>query len=110
MRRAPLTAKMKIASLLYHNDIECPLCGVYLMASEKIEWDHFRALGLGGTHDYLNIEAVHAECHRQKTFGAAATTAGSDIGKIAKTRRLEKLRLGTAKAKPKRKWPKRKMR
>jgi HNH endonuclease len=114
MKRESITPNMKVASLLYHNDIVCPLCDAPLMASDKIEWDHFHALALGGAHDYTNIEAVHAECHRRKTFGAAATTAGADINKIAKTRRIRKGKMkvkkrsyGTARPKKRRPWAKR---
>lgn len=104
-RRKPITVKMKLASLLYHNDIECPLCGVFLKSTDEIQWDHRHPVALGGEHDCTNIEACHVACHRKKTFGAGATTAGSDIGNISKARRLEKRRLGTEKPKLKKAWP-----
>lgn len=96
---------MKIASLLYHNEIECPICGLILLSTSQIEWDHFQPLALGGEHDDTNIRAVHKSCHRLKTSGTKATSYGSDIHAIAKIKRL-----AAGPKKSKHKWPKRKLR
>jgi 5-methylcytosine-specific restriction endonuclease McrA len=107
-RRRAITEKMKIASLLYHNDIECALCGQWLTSVDPIEWDHYRPLAMDGAHDETNIMAVHAKCHLQKTFGAKATTAGSDMHKIAKDKRFAKGKMAVNKGgKKKTAWSKR---
>ena len=63
------------------------------------EFDHNPALGLrplneDGTdtippqHDPRYIEPLAKSDHKAKTFGTPATTAGSDIGRIAKVKRI----------------------
>lgn len=66
----------------------CPLCGGKLGDLANIDFDHAEALALGGADEIENLRAVHRDCHAVKTRGAGATTAGSDIGKIAKQKRL----------------------
>lgn len=66
----------------------CPLCGEKLGPLEGLDWDHETALALGGADDETNLRAVHRTCHRVKTSGNGASTAGTDIGKIAKVNRI----------------------
>lgn len=98
----------------------CPRCEKKLGELKALQWDHIVPLALGGEDVPANLQAIHIECHREKTTGRPATTAGSDIHAIAKTRRLarnhEEFRARLlakdtteTKAKPSR-WPKRKMR
>jgi len=65
---------------------------------DKIEWDHTWALGLrertpeGGyipaANDPRYIRPKLEDVHLTKTSGNGATTAGSDVHRIAKVRRL----------------------
>ncbi|MFC5423225.1 HNH endonuclease signature motif containing protein [Bosea eneae] len=68
----------------------CPLCRGKLGDLADLDFDHEHALALGGADEIENLRAVHRDCHAVKTRGAGATTAGSDIGKIAKMRRNAK--------------------
>jgi len=78
---------------------------------DKIEWDHEPALGLrertpdGGyipdANDPRYIRPRRKEEHAVKTRGNGATTAGSDVHRIAKVRRI--IRKREEPAKPKRK-------
>lgn len=72
--------------------IACALCGGPISTCEKTEWEHMQALERGGADDETNIRLSHRTCSKRKTFGKGATTRGSDIGEIAKTKRLEKAR------------------
>lgn len=66
----------------------CPLCGERLGDLADLDFDHAHALALGGADEIENLRAVHRDCHAVKTRGAGATTAGSDIGKMKKLRKL----------------------
>lgn len=94
----------------------CPMCQGKLGELTNVNFDHVHPLALGGADDIENIVAVHIDCHSAKTRGTGATTAGSDIGNIAKTRRLTKsqeayraalLRKETGEEKPRSRWAKR---
>jgi len=87
-KREPITADLKVQSLLFRATVICPLCGADLMPGQEIEWDHQVPVALGGSHDFANIRPVHKRCHARKSFGSKATTAGSDIHKIAKAKRI----------------------
>lgn len=88
-KRKAITDKMKWQSLLYWStDAYCPECSEPILATDNIEWDHRHPIALGGTHTFDNIRAVHRECHRLKTSGSKATSAGSDIHMIAKANRI----------------------
>lgn len=95
----------------------------------RIHFDHLPALGLRARKgddfdppqlDPRFIRPMLDEAHRIKTSGTKATSAGSDVHVIAKTKRLAErqeefrkrvLNPGTRKtAKPKSKWPSRPMR
>ena len=66
----------------------CAVCFNPIRPGDEIDWDHGVPDGLGGAHDYRNIRPLHRACHRKKTFGTKATTAGSDIHMIAKAKRI----------------------
>lgn len=89
-KRKPLSAAIKLAAIFYHNDIECPICGNFIKSTDRIQFDHRLALALGGADDETNLEPVHLDCHKRKTFGNKATTLNSDIHAIAKVNRIAK--------------------
>lgn len=68
----------------------CPLCGERLGDLSGLDFDHVQALARGGSDTLDNIRATHTACHRVKTSGTAATSLGSDVHEIAKTKRLER--------------------
>jgi hypothetical protein len=45
-----------------------------------VEFDHFIALGIGGTNDLANARAICVRCHKHKS-------GANDLPKIAKTKR-----------------------
>lgn len=85
-RRFSITDKLRVVV----RQATCPLCGGKLGAVDGLNYDHVVPLALGGADDVENLQAVHADCHAAKTRGRGATTHGSDIHAIAKTRRLTK--------------------
>jgi len=94
-KRKAITERMKIDALLYRAfkqdaPITCARCGGVLVPAPDciIQWDHGHPLGLGGPHHFTNLQPLHVDCHAAKTRGTGATTANSDIGKIAKERRI----------------------
>lgn len=114
-RRKPITDKMKWQALLYRFAVPCVICKVSLGPKAEIEWDHFWPIALGGPDSYQAIRPLHKACHAKKTFGTKATTAGSDIHKIAKDKRFAKGKMAvnkgakkklTAWSKRVRAWPK----
>lgn len=115
MKRKAISANMKIDALMARFHILCEECGGRLNAGGIVEWDHAHPIALGGSHAFYNIRPLHPECHSAKSHGTGATTAGSDIGKISKERRIirtkkmevKKRKPGTRK--PKSAWPSRKM-
>jgi hypothetical protein len=66
----------------------CPLCGKKIGRLVDCDFDHETALVLGGGDSIDNLRAVHRDCHKVKTFGNGATTAGGDIHAMAHGRRL----------------------
>jgi len=115
-RRLSITDKL---SIVVRQSV-CPLCGERLGSLDGVDFDHFQALALGGEDTNENMRAVHRACHRVKTSGTKATTAGSDVQVIAKGKRLARdteefrrriLAKDTGNLIPKQtKWPRRKMR
>jgi hypothetical protein len=65
------------------------------------------------------IDALCTDCHKKRTFGTKATTAGSDVHRRAKTRRIHKQiaehaermddKRRSRKRKPRSRWPSRKI-
>lgn len=91
-RRPSTTAAQKLKVLEKHGGhAYCAACG-FPFALHFIEYDHVHPLALGGEHTVENLRPVCKTCHKAKTSGTGATTHGSDIGNISKTRRLEKAR------------------
>ena len=88
MNRRKLSMKDKLEILIRQS--ACPLCGERLGKLEDVDFDHEQALARGGDDTNDNLRAVHRSCHRVKTSGTKATSAGSDIHEIAKTKRLDK--------------------
>lgn len=85
-RRLSVTDKL----LIMVRQSICPLCGDRLGSLSNVDFDHEQALALGGADTNENIRAVHRQCHRVKTSGTKATTAGSDVQVIAKGKRLSR--------------------
>jgi len=85
-RRAP--TKKEVGIVLMRQEGKCakPKCRAKL-SWENTEWDHIVPLGLGGENSAENFQALCSDCHSGKTHGTGATTAGSDVGRIAKTKR-----------------------
>ena len=52
------------------------------------EREHRHEVALGGPDTVENCVFSHGDCHKVETFGTGATTAGSSIGRIAKTKRI----------------------
>ena len=86
--RGHISTKTKL--LIMVRQARCPLCDGRLGSIENVDFDHDTPLALGGADDETNLRAVHRDCHRIKTSGTKATSAGSDIHIIAKTKRLSK--------------------
>ncbi len=108
-RRLSVTDKLSIMA----RQSTCPLCGERLGALDDVDFDHVQALALGGADTIDNLRAVHRFCHRAKTSGTKATTAGSDIQVIAKGKRIRRdeeefrrrlLAKDAGEPKPKSKW------
>lgn len=74
----------------YH--LACPLCHKRIDIMAKVIREHMKPIALGGADDATNQYFVHKGCAKTKTSGNGATTHGSDIGDISKTKRLEKAR------------------
>lgn len=64
----------------------CGKCG----GDGPFDIDHKHALALGGSDDDDNLWPLCEDCHRQKTSGTHATSAGSDINRVAKVKRIQK--------------------
>ncbi len=128
VERAHLSVKTKL--LVLTQQARCPLCNERLGPLDGIDFDHVVPLALGGADDETNLTAVHRSCHRLKTSGTPATSAGSDIHVIAKSKRLQRATeaheavmtleptpeqlktrrkmLARSETKPRKAWPKRK--
>jgi hypothetical protein len=70
--------------------IRCALCSGPLRPSEPRILEHLVPHELDGSSDAENLRWVHKECAGKKTNGSRATSAGGDIHKIAKVKRLLK--------------------
>ena len=91
--RSRFTERQVIYTLLLQGAvIPCGICRVAIKLGEDVERDHCVPLALDGADTPENSRFAHATCHARKTRGSGATTCGSDIGEISKTRRLERKR------------------
>ena len=89
VKRRSLSLKDKLEVMV--KQAICPACGERLGDLDGLDWDHIHPLALGGSdNDNGNFQVLHRSCHRKKTSGTKATSAGSDIHEIAKTKRLDK--------------------
>ena len=89
--RRHLTRGQKRDLIFVQNGV-CPECGerINLARGDEIEADHVIPLGIGGTNDMSNFQAIHAECHARKTK--------TDKTQIAKAKRVARKHDGS--------WPK----
>lgn len=86
-RRAP--TKKEVGIVLMRQEGKCAKKSCRAKLSwDNTQWDHIVPLALGGENSAENFQAICIDCHSTKTRGNGATTAGSDIGRIAKTRRI----------------------
>ncbi|MGE5510296.1 MAG: hypothetical protein ACM31O_03480 [Bacteroidota bacterium] len=85
--------------VLIRQEGRCTACRGKLGAWSDVNFDHDPALALRGWNEYEGdtvppandpnyIFAKHKTCHGIKTFGAGATTRGSDIHELHRGRRL----------------------
>lgn len=92
MKRRRLTLGDRVAILLLQ--AICPRCKKPIAEEDgtipRFEWDHLHQLGLDGPDDVKNIRATHYDCHKVKTHGTKAASAGSDAHSRAKARRIGK--------------------
>ena len=89
MTRRKLSPKQR--ALLFLSDYgRCQCCLRKIADGEKWHADHFNPNALSGDNSDGNFQVLCIPCHRRKTFGTKATTAGSDIHAIAKVKRLIK--------------------
>ncbi len=88
MKRQAITDKMKLSALFYRFPIPCGICNYPLFWDEEMDWDHVHPIALDGEHSHRNLRPLHSNCHRKKTSGSKATSAGSDIHMIAKVKRI----------------------
>ena len=68
--------------------IRCALCSGPLRPDEPRILEHMVPHELDGSSEEENLRWVHNECAAKKTNGNKATSAGGDIHKIAKAKRL----------------------
>jgi hypothetical protein len=88
MKRARLS-KAERAAMWQAQDGKCAICGEPMLPGQRIDEEHSIPIALGGPGKPDRL--VHAEpCHRTKTSGTRATTAGSDVQRIAKVKRIQK--------------------
>lgn len=94
MKRPPISAKMKVDVALEQAGgwVYCPLCAGPLRPEHPRILEHMTPHKFGGETDTENLRWVHKECAATKTNGTKATSAGGDIHKIAKAKRLAKAR------------------
>ena len=132
-KRKSIPDRTKLEVVL-NQDGKCPHCGQRLGRLDGLNFDHRPALinrdidqsikdYVPGQLDPEYIQAVHIDCHKVRTSGATATTAGSDLHIRDKTRNLQQQQKeyrdrllakdrGEPPPKPKKpkyQWPKRKM-
>jgi 5-methylcytosine-specific restriction endonuclease McrA len=96
--RKAIPAKVQVAVAIRQANgaVLCPLCSNVLCVWEPHILEHMVPLALGGGNDIDNLRWVHAHCAAKKTNGTKATSAGGDLHKIAKAKRLRLARLAKA--------------
>lgn len=87
----PVRVRVNVAiSQAEYGEIRCPLCHTGLAAMDDWILEHMVPHELGGASDETNLRYVHKECALSKTNGTKATSAGGDLHKIAKSKRLKR--------------------
>lgn len=85
----PLTFREVIDVLLEQGaTVPCFRCGQPITTGKDAEREHYVEKALGGDDSAGNARISHKDCHAKVTRGTGATTAGSSIGRIAKTKRI----------------------
>jgi formate-dependent nitrite reductase cytochrome c552 subunit len=89
-RRAMKEAEVFEILLAQGAVIECavPWCRRLIKSRTDCQRDHYHALKLGGEDVPSNMQYICLDCHKLKTNGTKATTAGSDKARIAKVKRI----------------------
>ena len=91
MARQEFHRSVKVAAIkraTINGEVYCESCGC--MTKGKFEIDHIRPDGLLGEPTIQNARILCAPCHKEKTK--------SDVGAIAKAKRLEAAHLGVRKS------------
>lgn len=89
MKRPHISAKTKVdVAIRQAGGVKCPLCLCWMDADEPRILEHLVPHELGGSSEADNLSWVHKDCASEKTNGSKATSAGGDIHKIAKAKRL----------------------
>ncbi len=78
-KRRALTRQQKL-DVWQRQEGLCAICGRPVGLTMGVEWDHRVPLGLTGTNDLDNWQAIHIQCHRDKTT--------EDVNRIAKAKRM----------------------
>jgi hypothetical protein len=92
MNRPTIPASVKVDVVINQagGSIRCPLCYGQLYVGDARILEHLTARQLGGPDVAGNLAYVHKACAATKTNGNKTTSAGGDIHKIAKVKRLAK--------------------
>ena len=61
-----------LRSVLCSQDNQCNICGLKFLPGDVIEIDHIVPKNAGGTNHYNNLQAVHGNCHDQKSLERGA--------------------------------------
>jgi len=88
MKRASLTLIQKIKLLLAQEGKCAKKSCRKKLEKGDIEFDHTHALGLNGTNELDNWQALCLECHNLKTNGRKHCRLGADKFEIAKAKRI----------------------
>lgn len=114
MRPYDYTSEADVLTLFERQDGLCGCgCGrsISLQKPRNFIIEHLQALARGGSNDLSNKALWFVGCAKDKTFHprSMASSISSDLFEVAKTKRLEKRRLGLERPKPKRRLPSRPM-
>ena len=93
MTRPSIPARVQVAVALRQAvKVPCPLCGFHVDHDSDRVLEHMVPRAWTENDDISNLAWVHKVCATRKTIGNAATSAGGDLHKIAKVKRLAKAR------------------
>jgi hypothetical protein len=92
-KRAEFTQKTKLEAMVRY--LRCPglverrlTCGKPFGKLSDVQFDHIKREEIDGDNSPENCRPLCKECHRLKTSGNGATSAGSDTHMAAKGKRL----------------------